>query len=153
MIKASEIKSKAEKRYFKYLQDLVAGTPFERIVIPCDKKPSDNFATYQLELKDIRNASKEKRGYGYSISWQTVKHKTLGTQDLPKEIAFDTEADLLKFIRKEAEVQQFRKDIGSILAAFPTLSDWAKKYPLKVVCHSTQWPNLLKVLAYFSKNP
>lgn len=153
MIKASEIKSKAEKRYPKYLQGIVEGIPFERIVIPCDKKPSGDFTAYQAELKDLCAASKEKRGYGYSISWQTVKHKVLGKQDFPKEIAFDTEADLLKFVRKEAEVQQFRKDIGSILTAFPTLTDWVKKHPLKVVENSHQWPDLLKVLTYFSRNP
>lgn len=42
---------------------------------------------------------------------------------------------------------------SSILAAFPILTDWVKKYPLKVVETSIQWPNLLKVLAYFSQTP
>lgn len=153
MISASEIKNKALKKYIQYLQNLVAGIPFERIVIPCDKKPSNDFEIWQMEQKDITASSKEKRGYGYSIKWQTVNHKKLGRQGLPLEISFDTEEDLLKFIRKETEVQQFKKDIATLLTAFPLLTDWAKKYPYKVIDNSSKWPDLLKVLTYFSHTP
>lgn len=126
MISASEIKNKALKKYSQYLQNLVAGISFERIVIPCDKKPSNDFKTWQMEKNDITASSKEERGYGYSIKWQTVNHKKLGRQGLPQEISFDTEEDLLKFIRKETEAQQFKKDIATLLTAFPLLTDWAK---------------------------
>ena len=64
MISASEIKGKASKKYTQYLQNLVAGIPFKKIVIPCDKKPSNDFETWQMEQKDITASSKEKRGYG-----------------------------------------------------------------------------------------
>lgn len=153
MIKAAEIRSKAENRYIRYLQDVASGADFERIVIPCNKKPSDDFAVYQAELNDITDNSKERRGYGYTVIWQTVRHKKLGEQDLPKEIAFDTEADFLKFIRKEAEARQFKHDVSSILSAFPVLAGWVKAHPLKVVANSAAWPGLLKVLRYFSLNP
>lgn len=153
MINASEIKNKAEKKYPKHLQHIVAGIPFERIVIPCDKTPSNDFSTFQKEIADLTAASKEKRGYGYTINWKTAKHKVLAKQGLPQEISFDTESDLLKFIRKESEVQQFRKDICELLTAFPILMEWAKKYPLKIVANSPEWPDLLKVLAYFSQTP
>lgn len=33
MIKAAEIRSKAENRYIRYLQDVASGADFERIVI------------------------------------------------------------------------------------------------------------------------
>lgn len=153
MISASEIKNKALKKYSQYLQNLVAGISFERIVIPCDKKPSNDFKTWQMEKNDITASSKEERGYGYSIKWQTVNHKKLGRQGLPQEISFDTEEDLLKFIRKETEAQQFKKDIATLLTAFPLLTDWAKKYPYKVIENSSLWPDLLKVLTYFSHTP
>lgn len=153
MISPSEIKSKAEKLYPKYLQNIAAGIPFEKIVMPCDKRPSKDFEKYRKEHDELHAASREMRGYGYSVSWKNVNHKTLGRQALPQEIAFITESDLLKFVRKEKEVQQFRKDLDAILTAFPLLNDWTKKHPLKVVEHAGQWSDLLKVLTYFSRHP
>ncbi|EJW91975.1 hypothetical protein EVA_19929 [gut metagenome] len=153
MISPSEIKNKAEKIYLKYLRNIAAGIPFEKIVIPCDKKPSKDFEKYRKEHDELHASSREIRGYGYSVTWENVNHKTLGRQALPREIAFITESDLLKFVRKEKEVQQFKKDLIEILTAFPLLSDWAKKYPLKVVDHAGEWSDLLKVLSYFSQHP
>ena len=64
MIHPTEIKSKAERIYLKYLQHIAAGMPFERLVIPCDKKPSKDFDTYRKEYECLYAASKEVRGYG-----------------------------------------------------------------------------------------
>lgn len=153
MIHPNEITNKAEKEYLKYLQRIAAGIPFKRLVIPCDKKPSKDFDTYRKEYECLYAASKEVRGYGYSVKWETMQHKTLGRQDLPKEISFQTECDLLKFIHKEKEVRQFKKDLDTLLTAFPILAGWAEKYPLKVVNHSEEWTDLLKVLTYFSHHP
>lgn len=153
MIHPTEIKSKAERIYLKYLQHIAAGMPFERLVIPCGKKPSKDFDTYRKEYECLYAASKEVRGYGYSVKWETVKHQTLGRQDLPKEVAFLTESDLLKFLHKEKEVQQFKIDLNALLTSFPILADWAAKYPLKVVNHAGEWSDMQKVLAYFSRHP
>lgn len=62
MISASEIKNKALKKYSQYLQNLVAGISFERIVIPCDKKPSNDFKTWQMEKKTSRPLRKKNEG-------------------------------------------------------------------------------------------
>lgn len=153
MIHPSEIKSKAEKLYPKYLQNIAAGIPFEKIIIPCDKKPSKDFEKYRKEHDALHAASREMRGYGYSVRWENVNHKTLGRQALPQEIAFITESDLLKFIHKEREVQQFKKELDTIQSAFPQLNGWVQKHPLKVVSHAGQWSDLLKVLTYFSQHP
>lgn len=153
MITANEIFRKVAKKYPFFLRSVVAGDSFVRMSIPCDKKPSKDLAEYDSELKNILSQSKEKKGFGYSILWQNVKSKTLGEQDLPKEIYFETEIDFLRFLRKESEVAQFRNDIDSILTTFPILKDWCGKYPLKVVENSIQWTDILKVLNYFQKNP
>ena len=78
MITAVEIRKKTERKYVDYLRSVVAGSEFEPIVIPCDKKASASMDEYQRELTDIRSQSKEVKGFGYTIEWKTVKTKALG---------------------------------------------------------------------------
>lgn len=153
MITESEIFKKAENKYPFYLKSTVTGDPFERMTIPCDKKPSKDLAEYDKELHNILSQSKEKKGYGYSILWQKVKNKILGEQDFPKEIYFENETDYLKFLRKESEVARFKLDVNNILVSFPILKSWCNKYPLKIVDNSNKWSDILKVLDYFKRNP
>lgn len=153
MIQPIEIKVKAERIYAKYLQQVAAGLPFEKIILPCDKKPSKDFERYRREHDALHTGSKAVRGFGYAVTWETVNHKTLGRQAVPQEIAFETEDDLLRFLHKEKEVRQLRSDLAALLSAFPQLQVWASKAPQKVVDHAGEWSDLLKVLTYFVAHP
>jgi len=152
MITPNEIKIKAEKRYPTYLQSIVEGIPFAEIIILGDKKPSKNFAEYQAEITALLAQSKEKKGYGYTVKYQTINKKEIGTQDIPSEISFQTENDFLKFLHKEKEVTEFRADYTFILSKFPELREWVIKYPKKVIENHSQWNDLLKVCDYFKAN-
>ena len=153
MIKAAEILVKAQKKYGAYLSSLVNGEDFTRIVIPCDKKPSTDFALYNQEYKNLQSQSHEAKGYGYTITWCTVTKKSIGKQDLPQEISFDTELDYVKFLKKEKEVFQFKNDVDVIISSFPELKDWIAKHPQRIVDNFDKWEDLLKVLNYFKSNP
>jgi len=153
MITPNEIKIKAEKKYPAYLQSIVEGIPFAEIVILGDKKPSKNLAEYQIEITALLAQSKEKKGYGYTVKYQTINKKEIGTQDIPSEISFQSENDFLKFLHKEKEVAEFHKDYTLILFKFPELKKWIIKYPKKVIENHSQWNDLLKVCDYFKANP
>ena len=100
MITAAEIRKKTERKYVDYLRSVVAGSEFEPIVIPCDKKASASMDEYQHELTDIRSQSKEVKGFGYTIEWKTVKTKALGEQDLPERVLFRSASDVERFLLK-----------------------------------------------------
>ena len=151
MISPAEIKVKAEKKYPAYLQSVVEGLPFAEIVITGNKKPSKNITEFEKELTELKSQSKEKKGYGYSIKYQTVSKKDIGTQDLPTEISFQTESDFLKYFHKEKEVVEFRQNCRLILFKFPELKEWIIKYPKKVIENHSQWNGLLKVCNYFTE--
>lgn len=153
MITATEIKKKAERKYQDYLRRIVACEPFEPIVILCDKKPSSTIEEFEKEVKDIRSLSKEVKGYGYTIKWKRVSTKSLGTQDLPDQVLFESLEDYEHFLKKTNEVYCFRSNITTILAAFPSLRSWIEKYPLKVVENADIWCDLLKVVTYFVGHP
>jgi hypothetical protein len=151
MITPIEIKKKAINKYKAYLQSIVEGKFFKPIVIVGDKKPNEDTVKFEEELTELISCSKEKKGYGYTIEYQTVKTKRHGIQDIPTSISFQTEYDYLKYINKENDTAKFKKDITSILSSFPELKDWIYKYPIKVI--ENDWESLLKVCKYFKTVP
>ena len=151
MITPTEIKQKAENKYWFYLQSLVIGEQFLPIVIPGNKKPDEDAVRFEKELTDLINHSKEKKEYGYTIEYQTIKTKRYGSQDLPVSIIFQTESDYLKYIQKEKETEKFKVDTQRIISLFPELKDWVIKYPKKVI--ENDWNSLLKVCQYFKSTP
>ncbi|MEM6316513.1 MAG: Wadjet anti-phage system protein JetD domain-containing protein [Bacteroidota bacterium] len=153
MINPAEIKTKAARKYKAFLVALVEGQPFFPLVITGNKRPSATLDTFKKELLALVNQSKEKRGFGYTIAYENRKTKLLGLQSLPTKITFESEADFLKFLQKEKEVNRFKVAVEHILATFPELRDWVLKYPLKVVANLGDWGGLLKVGEYFKNRP
>ena len=123
------------------------------LIIPCDKRPSKTYEKLEREINDLNRNSKQQLGYGYSIEWETVRTKFLGTQDLPVKIFIETENDYLKLIKKEREVKNFREDSSLIIQRFPNLTEWVTSNPLKVIKYHGKWTDLSQVFDYFTENP
>lgn len=154
MITPPEIKKKAERKYVSFLQSLVLNTPFEKLVIRGDKTyTKSSLPEFEREIQLIVSQSIEKKGFGYTLEFQQVKTKYLGTQDLPTSIYFDTEIDFLKFLKREKEVELFRESIIKILKTFPVLKEWIIKNPIRITQNQTEWESILKVCQYFTQNP
>lgn len=154
MITPQEIKKKAERKYVSFLQSLALHMPFEKLVIRGDKTyTKSSLPEFEKEIQLIISQSKEKKGFGYTLEFQQVKTKYLGTQDLPTSIYFDTEKDFLKFLCKEKEVTLFSESIIEITKTFPELKDWILKNPLKVIQNQTEWGSILNVCRYFKQSP
>lgn len=154
MISPNDIKSKAERKYFSFLQSVVQAIPFSRIVIPGDKTYNKaSIADFHNDILALANQSKEKKGFGFTIDYQTVKTKTIGMQSLPTIIYFDTEKDFLKFLGKEKEVASFINDWQLIHSHFPELKDWIIKNPTKIIQHQGKWESIIKVCKYFKNYP
>lgn len=154
MITPKEIKDKAERKYISFLQSLVENKPFEKLVIRGDKSyTKTSFAEFEKEILLIISQSKEKKGFGYTLEFQKVKTKSLGVQDLPTSIFFDTKKDFLKFLGKEKEVELFKISVEKIIDTFPELKEWIIKNPKKVIDNTNEWESILKVCQYFQQNP
>lgn len=151
MITPIEIKKKAGNKYTAYLRSIVEGESFTPIVIAGDKKPNEDIVKFDAELTELKNHSKERKGYGYTVEFQTVKTKRHGSQGIPTAISFQTECDYLKYINKDKNTAKFKENIASILSLFPELKDWIYKYPMKVM--DNDWESLLKVCMYFKETP
>jgi hypothetical protein len=154
MITPKEIKEKAERKYTAFLQSLLENEPFSRLVIRGDKSyTKSSLPDFEKEIQLISSQSKATKGFGYTLEFQQVKTKYLGTQGLPISIYFDTEQDFLKFLGKEQEVEFFKRDAATINNAFPALKEWTIKNPAKVIQNQGKWDDILKVCQYFVQNP
>ena len=154
MISPVEIKAKAEKKYISFLQSIVIGEQFSRIVIRGDKKYiKSSLPEFEKEILLLLSKSKEKKGFGYTLEFHRIKTKHIGTQDLPTIIYFNSKADFLKYLGKEKEVEGFEDSLRIILAAFPELKTWAFANPVKIIPKQKQWVDIIKVCRYFIDNP
>ena len=150
MISPNEIKVKAERKYFPFLQSLILEQPFSRIIIRGDKSYSKSLSEYEKEILALLNQSKEKKGFGYTIDFQNVKTKSIGKQSLPESIYFDTEKDFLRYLGKEKEVELFMQDYKKVFSIFPELKDWIMQNPAKIIQNHGEWESILKVCVYFN---
>ncbi len=153
MITVNEIKKKSENVYEEYLRSIINNEVFFPKVIRSNKSISSDFNEMRTELSQIIEYSKDRRGYGYTISYKQVNTRQHGNQSIPDEISFQLESDFLKYLHKEKEAQQFRKDADLIINQYPKLRDWLVKFPLKVIDNNDKWVDLLKVCDYFKSYP
>ena len=154
MISPKEILTKAQRKYITFLQSIIEETPFIRLIIRGDKSyTKSSLAVFEKEILLIISQSKEKKGFGYNLEFHKIKTKHLGTQDLPTSIYFDSEKDLLIYLGKEKEVEQFKLNCKKIISTFPVLKNWVAQNPQKVIQNQTEWEGILKVCNYFTQNP
>ncbi|MEG1708376.1 MAG: DUF2220 family protein [Acinetobacter sp.] len=154
MITAQEIKLKAQRKYVEYLRSLIIGNTIFPLDIPGNKTYNkSSMDEFRREISDIAKDSKEKKGFGYVIEYQTVKTKSLGSQDLPVRVFFECEEDFVRYIAKLDEVKIFQQNYQKILQLMPKLKTWIELNPLKVIENATNWDSLLKVCQYFQTTP
>lgn len=154
MITAQEIKLKAQRRYAEYLKSLINESTIFPLVIPGNKTYNkSSMDEFRREISDISKDSKEKKGFGYTIEYQTIRTKSLGLQDLPIRVFFECEEDFVLYIAKLEEVKAFKLNYKKILQLMPKLKTWIELNPLKVIDNATNWDNLLKVCQYFQTTP
>ena len=154
MISPNEIKIKAGRKYVSFLQSMIEEEPFTRLVIRGDKSyTKSSLSEFEIEILLLISQSKEKKGCGYTLDFQKVKTKYLGTQDLPTTIYFDSEKDLVKYLGKEKEVELFKVNYEKIISAFPELKDWVIQNPLRVLQNQNEWEGILKVCLFFKQSP
>lgn len=152
MITVAEIKKKSENLYSEYLKSIISGEAFFPKTIRSDKSVSVDFNEMRSELAEVIEHSKDRKNFGYTITYKQVNTRKHGVQSLPEEISFQSESDFLKFLHKEREAESFRANTDKILSVFPDLTDLIKKYPRKVIDNSSNWKSLLDVCLYFKQS-
>lgn len=149
MITASEIRNKAERKYYKVLQSSLNGGDCFPLVIRSNKSLSKDFVLMNKEIAEVFSASKDRKGFGYSVISEPVKTRQHGIQNIPKSITFEGLSDYLKFLDKEKEYRLMMKNYDIIKAELPQLNPWLIQNPKSIISNDDKWPDLLKVCQWF----
>jgi hypothetical protein len=144
-----QIKLKAERKYQHVLRAIVSGEPsFPLLVRFGQPSPSDDFAKLKREIEKLAAGN-----FGYEIEYESVNTRRWGTQRLPTQIRFETEAQYLTALRKTSEVAAFRANIEESLRRLPQLKSWLISRVKWVIEFASDWNGILRVCEYFLKNP
>lgn len=154
MLTPEQIHRRALIRYPEFLRSLCTGSPFFPLNVFGGglAKPKD-FVADRAGILLLQSQSKAQTGFGYELTWEERTFRRLGTQNVPATVAFATQEDYVRFIKKQGEVRQFLADCELIRKQCPELNEWTQSKPLKVVAHAGIWDGLLKVCACLRSNP
>jgi hypothetical protein len=124
--------------------------PFRKVTA---KEALERYAEVRAWVNLLRDGSKERQGYGYTLEFAPVSHRQLGEQLFPARIVFDSLPDLLRFIGKGRDFDRFRELAQQTLAEYPALRPWLERYPFKALENHSVWPQLRLVCRYFRQHP
>lgn len=119
---------------------------------PGGREILEKFETVRRWIETLQRHSRQNNTKGYQIIWETVRHRTLGEQQLPRQIIFATAEDWLFFIHKEGEYRLFMEIVAHTKVQLPELLDYLKVYPLKSLAQADHWSKLIKVCQWFKSN-
>jgi hypothetical protein len=152
MITTTDIRRRAEAHYRQWLTAIASGNPvYEPLTIKRtgDQKKADE---RWEALSEIINQGKEKKGFGYRIELEAPAPNSKNKQSRLRAVGFDTASDLLQFIEKTAEFDQFIGDCA-LITGVPELAPWCAAHVREVLQYAAAWPRLLAVVRFFQETP
>ena len=156
MITPEEIVAKARRFYPQMQQAWLANaleTQFPLLIRSNKGSLATDPAQRTQQLQALRTGSREGRGFGYAVHWQTVRSARYGEQGTPTQISIDTLADYLRLCGLAADFACFREQAGLMQSQLPALAGWLAAHVGQVTPYAGQWPALLRVCAYFQQHP
>ena len=157
MVTPSEIKDQCLKWWKDVLTSTIDGIDlFPKEITRIGKISSKDILTklsdYKSSIQSLRDNSKEFKSYGYMVILVERQFEKIGRQLVPEKISIETLEDYLKLISKQKEFNRFLGNLSLIRSEIPSLVEWIKNNPSKLIEHDT-WNDTLKVCKYFVRNP
>lgn len=156
---AANIRAKVQREWERgrILTSLYGGDALFPLSIPLrgprGEALSERFEAVRQWITDLRAASKDARGHGYTLQWKEVQHRQLGRNQLPTTAVVENVEEGLTLIGKRREAAQFLKLTALIDTAFPALKSWIERRPLRVLELADAWPRLLAFLRWQLEHP
>jgi hypothetical protein len=148
--KASRIYPKAIEAWLKDQQD-----SFFPYRIPVNLALSKDLSVAVGEVEHLRQSSKECRGAGYRIEYESRRSRTHGLNDFPVAIWIDTMNDLVKLIDMGHEWERLQEATRMLRSRRPELSKWlvTSSNWRKLLEVASDLPGLLDIVDFFVANP
>jgi len=124
-----------------------------RLTRPSSADLGRDFNQVRDWVAELAAGARDARGFGYRIEWKTLRHRVHGSNALPAAIEIPSLADAVRLIGEHKTLDRFRALTAQWLDAFPTLEDWIRAHPQRLLEHHADGPALHAVLRYFQAHP
>jgi hypothetical protein len=89
----------------------------------------------------------------YRIEWRSLRHRVLGTNEIPAAIWIDRLEDALALLGKRRAADEFAALVELTQHEQPELIPWLAKRPLRALELAAEWPRLLALVAWLLEHP
>lgn len=157
MITPDAIIAKANRMYPKaikaWLDDELAS--FFPCRVPVDLSLAKDHASAIVAVERLRESSKESRGHGYTIEYESRRSRTYGLNRFPIAIWIDTMDDLVRLAGMSRQWVTLQTATESLRARRPELANWlaASSNWRKLLEIADDLPGLLNIVNYLIDHP
>lgn len=156
MISPNEIGAKAERLYPQFLAAWGRGEDadfFPRRVPAQLGLVSGDLATTKAAIVRLREESKQKRGWGYSVDWQQRRTRDFGANEVPVALWIETQNDLLRLAGRSESFARAQRVAHRIRQRLPQLEQWVQSNTSVLASLDDKIDGLVMVAQYFTANP
>ncbi|HCS51825.1 Wadjet anti-phage system protein JetD domain-containing protein [Rubinisphaera sp.] len=153
MINPNDIRLKANNLYAKLQLAWLDGEEFFPCRILGNRKLPDDPAAAIHAVQLLKSQSNAETGFGYSIEWRERNSQRHGKNLVPEKILFATQADYLRFIRKEEEFEKFTNAVAIIRQHYPELENWIRSNRKLLIDSADDIDGLILVVDFLRANP
>jgi hypothetical protein len=154
MIQPDDIRRKAQNLYGEFVQAWLTGdaTFFPR-VIPSQRTPNPDSATTINAVRNLREASKEVAGVGYSVEWREINSRRFGRNSFPARILIETEEDFLRLTGRARDFHRLKEAVDAIRTRYPVLEGWIRSNVAALPGLASEVNGLLEVVDVLQREP
>lgn len=120
---------------------------------PTGGEVAERFDAVRDWIRELREGSREVRGFGYELQWREVRNRVHGSNRLPVGAVVPTTADGLRLIGRQRDAERFAGLVDLARRQQPELLNWLARKPLTALRHAEDWPALLAVVNWFREHP
>lgn len=158
MITPDEIAVKLRNLYPAAISAWLSGdTSFFPKRIPADLSPKGLSQPDLIhQVAALRDASKERRGFGYTIVWEEINKRSHGENSYPVAIQIESLNDLVRATHKQTEFRVLEEALCRLRSEVPILGDWPGRYKknwMKLIDVAGELEQLLNVVKFLKENP
>lgn len=89
----------------------------------------------------------------YRLVWRSIRHRTLGANEVPDEVWIDSLDDALGLIGKRREAERFAELTAMTRQRLPALLPWLVRRPLSALELAGHWSLLLDCVSWLQQHP
>lgn len=138
--------------YKTYLRGSISGSSFNTIVLRGEKNKPGTTVELHKTISLFQQNEKTEHRKGWTIQWEEWNSKRFGKQKWASKIVVDTEEDYIYLLKKEQEVDAFKKQVQTLLKWQPGIQSFLKESPARVLELKSVWNDIQQVVDYLLVN-